>query len=313
MKDYIDRRAFLTLLVLTLLWGLNYIAVKISNEGLSPVFTTFLRSSIASFCGILYCLFLKKTLFHRNILLLHGLAVGILFGVEFVCLYLGLLYTDASRAVILVYLSPFVVSIGAHIFLKEKLTFYKFLGLILAFFGLYLVFAGKPKTYSEKMLLGDLLEIAAAIFWGATTIYIKKYLAEKVHPINTFLYQLVFSIPIMFVFAVFLEKSWIKDLNGLVLTSLLFQSIIVAFASYFLWFKLIHNYPVGRLSSFTFLTPVFGVIFGVLFLKERASLALFFSLFLVSLGIYCTNAEAPFSFLRTFKKKLHSFGKILYF
>lgn len=290
-KDQMDLQGFLLIFVLTLLWGFNYSAVKISNLGLSPVFTTFLRSTIAASCGFLYCLAVRQPLFHRGVLLFHGAVIGALFGLEFVCIYLGLLYTNAARAAIFVYLSPFVVAIGAHFFLKERLNAIKSTGLILAFLGVYLVFRGKPAGYNNLMLLGDILEILAALFWGATTIYIKKYLAGRIHPINTFLYQLAFSIPIMLVFAFLLEDPWIKEVNSLVIASLFYQSVIVAFASYFMWFRMIYIYPVGKLSVFTFLTPVFGVFSGVLFMKEELTTGLVLGLGLVCVGIFCTNYQ----------------------
>jgi drug/metabolite transporter (DMT)-like permease len=290
-KDRIDMQGFFVILLLTVLWGLNYPAVKVSNTGLSPVFTTFLRSVIATFFGVIYCLVVKQPLFHRGMLLFHGAMVGILFGIEFVFLYIGLLYTNAARAAIFVYLSPFVVAIGAHFFLKERLTSFKISGLILAFLGIFLVFKGKPTEYNRLMLIGDLCEIMAAIFWGATTIYIKKYLAQKVHPINTFLYQLAFSIPIIFLGALLLEDTWVKEFTLPVISSLFYQSVIVAFASYLAWFKLIHVYPVAQLSVFTFLTPIFGVLSGVIFMKDQLTMGLLSGLIFVCIGIYCTNYQ----------------------
>ena len=288
-KDHIDIKGFFIIVVLTLLWGLNYSVIKISNEGLSPIFTSFLRSAIASFCGIIYCIIIRQNLFQKGILLFHGIITGILFGLEFVCLYLGLLYTDSARSVILMYLSPFIVALGAHFFLKEKLNIIKIAGLILAFLGIIFVFRGKPTSYSQLMLFGDLLTIVGAIFWGATTLYIKKFLAGKVHPINTFLYQLVFSMPIILICALVLEDTWVKNVNIYIAASLFYQSVIVAFLSYFIWFKLIYIYPVARLSSFTFLAPLFGVFFGAVFRKEEITYGLISGLVLVCIGIYCAN------------------------
>ncbi len=288
-KNHIDAPGFAAILVLTVLWGFNYTAIKYSNSGLSPVFTTAIRSVIASALGIVYCLVVRQPVFHKGILLFHGAMVGILFGLEFVCLYLGMLYTDAARASIFVYLSPFIVAAGAHFFLGERMDALKIIGLVLAFTGVYLVFMGRPVSYNRLMLAGDILEIAAAVLWAATTLYIKKYLAQRVHPINTFLYQLVFSIPIMFVCAYALEAQWVKGINGVVVASLVYQSVIIAFASYFVWFKLIHIYPVARLSAFTFLTPVFGVLFGRFILREELTASLVAGLLLVCSGIFCTN------------------------
>jgi drug/metabolite transporter (DMT)-like permease len=289
-KEHIDSKGLAVIVVLTILWGINYSAIKFSNTGLSPVFTTFLRSLIASFLGIIYCIVVKEPLFHRGILLFHGFIVGLLFGLEFVCLYLGMLYTDAARAAVFVYLSPFIVALGAHFFLKEKLNLLKILGLVLAFIGVYLVFKDKPHISGrDTMLFGDILEILAAIFWGATTLYIKKYLAKEVHPINTFLYQFVFSIPIMFACAYFIEDKWIFNVNVYVWASVAYQSVIVAFASYLVWFMLIHTYPVAKLSVFTFLAPVFGVLFGAVILKEKLTTGLILGLICVSIGIFCNN------------------------
>jgi drug/metabolite transporter (DMT)-like permease len=192
--------------------------------------------------------------------------------------------------VVFVYLSPFVVAVGAHFFLRgDRLTFLKVLGLLLAFLGIVIVFQGRPKLAKPTMLVGDVLQIAAAFLWGATTLYIKKFMAEKIHPINTFLYQLIFSIPILFVVSLILGPRWVSNINLTVGLSLFYQSVIVAFASLFVWFKLIHEYSVSRLSAFTFFTPIFGVLFGILFVHEEFTHSLMVGLPLVCLGIFFVN------------------------
>lgn len=289
-KDYLDFKAIIAILTLTLLWGFNYPAIKYSNQGISPVFASALRSIVASICGATYCYQKGEKLFHTDIMLFHGFMVGLLFGLEFACIYFGMLYTDAARSVIFVYMSPFIVAIGAHFFLKgDRLTYLKILGLILAFAGVCVVFGGRPKTAKPTMLLGDILEILAAFFWGATTVYIKKFMAEKIHPINTFLYQLFFSIPILLIVSLLLEPKWIYKIDLTIITSLFYQSVIVAFISYFVWFKLIHQYSVSRLSAFTFFTPIFGVLSGILFLNEELTVSLMVGLPLVCMGIFFVN------------------------
>jgi len=292
-KDYLDLKAFLVIFIVTLVWGFNHPSIKYSNQAISPVFASTLRSVIASICGILYCLWKRERLFHTDINLLHGAVVGFLFGGEFACIYFGLLYTDAARSVIFIYLSPFIVAVGAHFFLKgDRLTVPKTLGLLLAFSGVLLVFRGRPTTAKPTMLLGDILEITAAFLWGATTLYIKRYMAGKVHPINTFLYQLIFSIPILFVVSLLLEPRWMIRIDLPIAACLFYQSVIVAFITYFIWFKLIHEYSVSRLSAFTFFTPVFGVLAGVIFLHEEFTVSLMIGLPLVCLGIFLVNWRA---------------------
>jgi drug/metabolite transporter (DMT)-like permease len=289
-KDYLDFKAIVILIILTLFWGFNHPAIKISNQGVSPIFASTLRSVIASICGLIWCLRKEEKVFHKDVMLFHGVMVGLLFGAEFACIYFGLLYTDAARSVLFVYLSPFVVAIGAHFFLQgDRLTFLKSLGLILAFGGIFVVFGGKPKTAKAGMYFGDILQIAAAVLWGATTLYIKKFMAEKVQPINTFFYQLFFSIPILLIASIILEPKWFHKVDPYVVISLFYQSVIIAFITYFVWFKLIHQYSVSRLSAFTFLTPIFGVFFGVFFLREELTVSLMIGLPLVSAGIFLVN------------------------
>jgi drug/metabolite transporter (DMT)-like permease len=266
-KEYLDLKAVIAIVSLTLLWGLNYAAIKFSNQGVSPVFASALRSIVASIFGAIYCYRKGEKLFHTDIMLFHGFMVGLLFGLEFACIYFGLLYTDAARSVIFVYMSPFVVAVGAHLFLEgDRLTLLKVLGLVLAFAGVCVVFGGRPKSAKTTMLFGDALQILAALLWGATTVYIKKFMAGKVHPIHTFLYQLFFSIPILLIVSVLVEPQWVYKINLTVIFSLFYQSVIVASVSYFIWFQLVHQYSVSRLSAFTFFTPVFGVLFSILLL-----------------------------------------------
>jgi drug/metabolite transporter (DMT)-like permease len=111
-------------------------------------------------------------------------------------------------------------------------------------------------------------------------------MAERVRPIHTFLYQLFFSIPILWIVSILLEPKWIYGIDFYILASLFYQSVIVAFMSYFIWLKLIHEYSVSRLSAFTFFTPIFGVLFGILFLNEEFTPSLMIGLPLVSMGIF---------------------------
>jgi drug/metabolite transporter (DMT)-like permease len=289
-KDYLDFKAFVILFVITLVWGFNHPSIKYTNQGIAPVFASTLRSIIASMCGVIYCLLKKERLFHTDINLFHGCMVGLLFGLEFACLYFGLLYTDAARSIIFMYTSPFIVAVGAHFLLEgDRLTASKTLGLVVAFMGVLLVFQGRPVSAKPTMFFGDILAVIGALLWAATTLYIKRFMAGNVQPINTFLYQLVFSIPILFVVSLILEPRWIVHLTPSIAGCILFQSVIVAFITYFIWFKLIHGYSVSRLSAFTFLTPIFGVLAGVIILGEEFTGSLMAGLPLVCMGIFLVN------------------------
>jgi drug/metabolite transporter (DMT)-like permease len=192
--------------------------------------------------------------------------------------------------VIFLYLSPFVVAIGAHYFIPgEQLRWVQVVGLSGAFAGILLAFGESFSFPSQKMLIGDSMLVLAAILWGSTTVVIKASVLRTLAPARTLLYQLGVSAILLLGASWAVDEPGITRLTPLVLGSLLFQTIWVAFITYLVWFWLVRHYPAGRLSAFTFLTPLFGVLAGHLVLDEPLSLLLLVALLFVGLGIYLVN------------------------
>ena len=289
-KDKLDIRAAAILCVLCLVWGINSVAIKFGNTGIDPIFAAGLRSIIASVCLFCWMKFRKKKLFPAR--QIDGIVVGLLFGIEFGMLYCSMLYTSAASAFLLLYTTPFFHAIGAHMFLKnDRLSFVKLTGLILSFSGILVLmskYIGKPMAAD---LIGDLLALAAAIVWAATTIYIKVRLVGKVSPHNTLFYQVVFSIPVLLVLSFIFKEAPIRQIDWLISLSIAYQGIIVAFVSYLIWFHMVHVYPVSRLSAFTFLTPIFAALAGIVLIHEPITMRLVIALVLVSAGIYVINRQ----------------------
>ncbi len=289
-RERIDLTAASLLTGLCLLWGLNAVAIKVSNQGIAPICGAGVRSLIAAGCLVAWMKLRRIPLFPGSVP--DGMIIGVLFGLEFGILYSSLLYTTASSAWILLYTTPFFHAAGAHYFLKgDRLDLGKGVGLILAFGGVVLLLSEHAGLPSLGTFLGDMLALTAAIFWAATTIFIKRRLVGKVSHHHTLLYQTIFSIPVLFALTTAFGERPVDHINGLILLSVAYQGIVVAFISYLLWFLLVHSYAVSRLSAFTFLTPVFATLAGVFLLKESLTFRLVLSLLLVSLGIYVVNRK----------------------
>jgi drug/metabolite transporter (DMT)-like permease len=289
-KPYLDLKAMAILLFLCFLWGGNMAAIKFSIRGVEPIFAAGLRSLVASGLMLLWIGIRKDTLFPRSFKKIHALVIGFLFGVEFCFIYLAMRFTLAGRGYIFLYTAPFWVALGAHFLLTgDRLTWRRLGGLSVAFLGLVIVFSEGLFHYSPRVLFGDFLMILAALGWAATTVYIKRYFTRECTPFQTLFYQLLFSVPVLFLLSFILEKNPIRLIDLTVFLSLFYQAIIVAFLSYWAWFYLIHIYPVTTLSAFSFFTPIFGVFLSSLLLKEPLSLWLLIALGLVSLGIYWVN------------------------
>lgn len=290
-RDSIDGFAVAIMLMLTFSWGLNQVAVKVSNTGYSPVFLTMARSLIGALIVFCWCRFRRIPLFERDGTLVPGIIAGLLFGGEFVLIFFGMDYTTAARGALMINTMPFWVLIGAHFWLGERITPMKLFGLVLAFAGVVLVFSDNLSLPNAAALRGDILCLIAGILWGATTLVIKKSKLSDVSAEKTLLYQLavstVFALPL-----IPLAGPIVREVSMLATASLIFQAVFVVAFTYLLWFWMIRTYPAAGLASFTFLSPAFGVLGGGLLLNEPLSINIFAALALIAVGLVLVNRPA---------------------
>ena len=278
------------LTVLCLCWGLQQVAIKLAVPGISPAMQGGIRSVGSLILLWAWSAYQGVRLFDRDGTLWVGLLAGALFALEFLFIYVGLTFTTASRGVIFLYTSPFVVALGAHLFVPgERMRVIQVAGLAFAFCGVAAAFADGLRLPSQRELIGDALLLCAAVVWGATTVVIKASRLASISANKVLFYQLAVSAAALPLISVLLGESGVTDLTPVVLGSLAYQIVIVAFASYLAWFWLIAHYPAGRLAAFSFLTPLFGVLAGGVLLGERISGAMVLSMALVCFGIYLVN------------------------
>ena len=289
-KQTLDTTAIVLLVILCGSWGMQQVAIKVANHGVPPLLQCGIRSVGASILLFFWMIARKEPILEKDGTLWWGIAAGLLFTGEFLLVFWGLDFTLASRAGIFLYLSPFVVALGAQLFIPgEDLSPIQIIGLCCAFIGILIVFRESLSFPSMKMLIGDSMLVGAAIFWGATTVLIKASPLVMIKPSKTLLYQLALSAVILPV------ASWLKGEPGIVLltplivSSIVYQTVWVAFVTYLAWFWLVRQYPPSRLASFTFLTPLISVLAGGFFLNEPISPMLIVSLVLVGTGIYLVN------------------------
>ncbi|CCV06781.1 conserved membrane hypothetical protein [Mesorhizobium metallidurans STM 2683] len=290
-RDTVDLAAAAIMVGLTLSWGLNYVAAKISYAGYDPVFLSIARSIIGGLCVLGWCRWRGIRLFTPDKTLVAGLVVGVLFGIEFLFLYVGLEHTTVARNTLLVNTMPFWVLVGGHFLLDERITARKLLGLLLAFAGLLAVFSDKVSAGNGATLTGDLLSLGAGILWALTSIVIKRSKLAETSAEKLLLYQLAGAILVGVVVMPFAGPP-VRDFAALPTLALLFQAVYVVAFTYVLWFWLLRRYPASGLSSFTFLSPVFGVLCGAVILNEPLTVRIFLALGLIAAGLIIVNRPA---------------------
>ena len=264
-----------TMLVLCAIWGVQQVAIKLAAPDVPPLVQVALRCGMSAFLVAAFGA-RRGELSLRGPTLRPGLAAGALFALEFLFIAEGLRRTSASHMAVFLYTSPVFTALGLHLLLPaERLRRRQWLGVAVAFGGIALAFMGGSARggMTARALLGDLYGILAGASWAATTIVIRASALSEAPPSRTLLYQLAGGFALLSAAAVGSGQAGHASLTPVAGASLLFQGVVVSFASYLTWFWLLRRYLATRLSVFSFLTPIFGVAAGVLALRETVTLS----------------------------------------
>jgi drug/metabolite transporter (DMT)-like permease len=150
------------------------------------------------------------------------------------------------------------------------------------------VFSDKLSLPDPSAIIGDVMSLAGGMFWAATLLVIKTTRLANASPEKTLLYQLSVSALMALPMLLFAGPVF-REVSAVPITALLFQAIYIVAVTYVLWFWLVRRYPAAGLSSFAFLTPVFGVLCGGLLLREPLSIRIFLALALIGAGLVIVN------------------------
>ncbi len=286
----LDAAAAAIVVVLCLSWGFNQVATKLAIHDIPPLTQATIRSVVAALLVALWCKARGIPLLARDGTLRAGLAAGLLFGLEFILIFQGLSYTTAMRATLFIYLAPFFVVLGARIFLPaDQFSAAQWLGLGLSFAGMLVAFGLPTPALDPRQTIGDIMMVAAALAWAATTLTIKASSLNRVSAEKTMLYQLVVSAPMLGAAALVAGDRITALPSALAFGALAYQTLWVVSVTFVIWFALIARYSANRLSAFTFLTPLFGVAAGHLVLGEPLTGAFAVAVALVAGGLLLVN------------------------
>ena len=290
-KEKIDSFGAVALIAFSALLGINHVVIKIVNTGIQPVFFCGLRSALAAIC-------ILGWMKYKNIPIKFpanewkvGILAGIIFAFEFLCLFIALDYTTVVRNSIIYYSMPLWLSIMAHFLLpNEKISLSKSFGLILAFMGVVWAMLSKEVGSSNNgaSIIGDIFALGGAIGWAAIILMARGTYFSKIVPEMQLLWMVLVSTPILLLSAPFFGEI-LRDFELIHMWGLLFQSIVVVTIGFIFWLWLLSIYPASGVASFAFLTPIFGMSFGWLFLNEPLSSNIILAGAMVTIGIYIIN------------------------
>lgn len=288
----IDATAVVLLLACCLAWGVNQVAAKVALAEIPPLMQAAARSAGAALLIVAWARWRGLALWHRDGTAAAGLWCGLLFAAEFACIFVGLQYTAASRMIVFIYFAPFVVALGMPLIAREeRLSLRQSVGLLVAFGGVAWAFLEgfRAPAHGPLQWLGDALGIAAAVLWGGTTLVLRATSLSTALPEKTLLYQLAVSAVALGAASWAAGEPWPRQLSAASLGPLAFQTVVVTFASYLMWFWLVRHYPATKISVFTLLAPVLGLVAGVVLLGEPLTARIVAAGAAVALGIVLVN------------------------
>ncbi|QDK31850.1 DMT family transporter [Sphingomonas sp. IC081] len=293
----VDGRAALLMVGLCAIWGMQQTALKAAAPDMAPVLQISLRSGLAA-VAIAALVFLRGDGHAlRGGTWKPGLAIGVLFALEYLFMGEGLRFTSASHMGIFLYTAPIFTALGLHVGLpEERLSPLQWLGIALAFAGVAVSFlggAGFGATSGgarDSAWIGDLMGIGAGASWGATTLTLRFSKLSHAPSTVTTLYQLLGAFVLLGVLALATDQTHVA-LTPLLGVSLAFQTVGVSLVSLLVWFGMLRIYLASRLGVLSFMTPLFGVAFGVALLGERLEPAFIVGAAMVIAGILLVSGH----------------------
>jgi O-acetylserine/cysteine efflux transporter len=249
------------ILVIMAIWGLNYPVGKIGVGVVPPMMMIALRFLTVA---ALLLPFVPAPWAHMRRIFYLSIMIGVF---HFAPNFTGLKLVDSGVGAILNQLSVPFSAILAAIFFKDRIGWRRMLGMALAFIGVA-VLVGEPRKPTD--LLGAFLMIAASLAWAISIVQTK--FLKDVPPLSLVAWMTLMAAPQLIALSLLLEEQPVAAARAMGWNGwgpILYMAIFVSIVSHTLWYGLIHRHPINVTAPFALLTPVFGVLFGVVILDER--------------------------------------------
>ncbi len=285
-----NRKIYLLMILTTFFWAGAFIAGKLSVPFI-PVFTlTFLRFSIATIILYFVVAYKDKSNYKLTkkdipIFLFTGI-IGI-FGYH-IFFFIALKYTTAINSSLIGATNPIITTILCIIFLKDKITFKRVIGIILSFAGVFLTVtnANFSLMYNISLNKGDLLMLIAVCMWAAYSVFSKKFI-HKFTPLILTFYSFLFCSVFLVPFVIY-ERPWllIKQIPYYSFLAVIYMSIFASVIGYLVQQISIKHIGPSKTSIFINLVPIFSIILSVSILKENISVIKLFTTLIIITGVY---------------------------
>ncbi|WP_374719106.1 DMT family transporter [Parageobacillus toebii] len=271
------------LFLLAALWGASFLFMRIASPVIGPVLTIELRVLIAGIVLLLYVWMFKKSVklkaYWKQYLIVGALNAAI----PFTLIAAATLHLPASIAAILNSTTPLFTALTSRWFLYEPLDAKKWIGIGLGIAGVFALVGWSPVPLSMQTVFSALLSILAAFSYGCGGVYAKKAFTG-VSSLSLSIGQQLGAAFVLIPLTVFYIPT--KPVSPVVVYSVLGLAIFCTAIAYLFYFYLLANVGPTKTLSVTFLVPVFGVIWGMIFLHEKITIGMIGGLMIILTSIF---------------------------
>jgi len=272
-------------LLIMLIWGLNYPIGKIGVNAVPPMMLIGIRFLIV---GLLLVPFVKMPRQHMLRIFYLSVVIGCF---HFAPNFVGLKRVDSGVGAILNQLAVPFSAILAAMFFHDRLGWRRLLGMALAFAGVA-VLVGEPKRGTD--VWGAALMIFAAAAWAVSTVQTK--FLKDVHPLTLVAWMTLMAAPQLFLLSFLFEDRPLAAALTMGWDGwgpILFMAFFVSIVSHGLWYDLVQRHPINVTAPFALLTPVFGVVFGIVLLDEIVTWGLLIGSLITLAGVTIITIRRP--------------------
>lgn len=288
----LSRVAAGTALLLSAMWGLNIVGIKVALATFPPIWSAFWRLLLGWPVLLIWARLSGVRLRPEKGETKPLVILGVFFAIQIIMLNISVDWTSAAFASVLLNAAPVFINVIAHFYVPgDMLSRQRVLGLSLAFGGVAIALLGHPdQEQAVHPFAGNVLAVATAAVIGGRMVYTQR-LVQTIDVIRTVFWQVGFSLPVFLVCAVATEPMMVGPLTLGPLLAWLYCSFGVVGVAFILWARLLQTNSPGLLSVFVFPTPIFGVLFSTFIFAHRPPPELLVGLVAVALGILLVTLE----------------------
>ena len=312
----------MVVLTLAALWGGTPVAICYSVDALPPVAVAAVRFTLAAFFMLFWCRWEGTPLRLNSGQLVPVLVAGVLLFVQISLFHIGVHLSNSAHSSLLINTFVFWVAAIDHFVTKsDRLTLWRFLGLLIAAMGVILVLTETAETSAVPVeiaaqsddntqrlplssavvdpatLVGDLLLVVSGLLLGVKIAY-TKHVLKSIEPGKLVFWHNLVGVALFAAYSASFERFTAGRFSGPAIAGLLYQGLLVAGLCFAVYTRLLKHHSASRLAIFSFATPLFGVAIAFVFRGDPLSSWLFVSGICVACGILMVNAPPPAVLLR---------------